>query len=221
MPDDTSRPALSHEARERIRLEEAVRLKVRSELEENGSKRAKSHGLLGFLNSKLGIVVISTILVPAIGGLYTQMRQQAVYRSADNERIMKLMAEFDWRIEEIEFHKDRIQGEPDHDKWVSGFVITKIIVGGPDYYYPTLPEFKQVHLGGIVAQLLPFGDSPGGNVLQTVEQMEHGDLAVYLVGQPANADHTYDVDKLSAQLATLKQFRSRIAPRSWFWGSRF
>ncbi|MGE5111372.1 MAG: hypothetical protein ACM3JB_10980 [Acidobacteriaceae bacterium] len=221
MADIASQSSLPDDVVNRIRLEEELRGKVRSELEEQERKQNDGHGLRGFLNTKLGILVLSTILVPAFGGLYTHMQQRAVQRNTENQQTIKLMAEFDWRISEIEYHRSHIPNEPDPDKWASAAWIWRAIVGDPGYL-PTLPEFQRVHLGGIVAQFRALGyKDPGDLVLKTVKQMESGGAAVPLPGQPPNQDHTYDVNKLDSQLAILKQFRSHIAPKSGFWGLLF
>jgi len=218
MSKDADHLTLPEDVKNRIRLEEQLRMAVRADLEKEEKKQPQEAGLRGFLNSKLGLIVLSTILVPTMAGIYTQMQQRASQRSLQNQQTIKLMAEFDWRISEIEFHRSRIPSEADHAKWESAMYIWRSIVGDPNYL-PTLPEFQRVHLGGMVAQFRALGyEDKDGIALRTIKEMESGGEAVHLAGQPPDMDHTYEVNKLDSQLAVLKQFRSRIAPRTGIWG---
>jgi hypothetical protein len=217
MADTRPQPTLTEDAKERIRLEEQFRLKARSEQEEEDSKKNQSGSILPFLNSKLGIVVLSTILVPTIGGLYAHMQQRAAQRSTQNQQTIKLLTEFDWRIAEIEYHKNGIPHEANPDKWASAAYIWRAIVGDPAFI-PTQPEFQRVHLAGIVSQLRSLGyEDPGDLAFKTIKEMESGGRVVPLPDQPPQMDHTYDVSTLETQLGVLKKFRQRIAPRSGIW----
>jgi hypothetical protein len=217
MAETGAKPALSDEVKDRIRLEEQFRLKIRGQQEEQENAHAR-RGVRGFFNSKLGIVVLSAILVPAVGGLYAHMQQRASERNAQNRQTIKLVTEFDWRIAEIEYHRRKIPTEPTADKWASAAYIWRAIVGDPAFI-PTQPEFQRVHLAGIVSQLRSLGyDDAGGIAFKTIKDMESGGGAVPLPGQPAFQNHTYDVEKLGQHLAILKEFRSHVAPRTGFWG---
>lgn len=217
MVDTGPHPTLPEDVKERIRLEEQFRLKARSEQEEEDSEKIRTGGTVAFLNSKLGIVMLSTILVPAIGGLYAHVQQRAAQRKTQNQQTIKLLSEFDFRIAEIEYHKNKIPHEANPDKWASAVYIWRAIMGDPAFS-PTQPEFQRVHLAGIVSQLrsLGYGD-PGDLAFKTIKEMESGGEAVPLPDQPPHSDHTYDVGRLETQLGVLKQFRSRIAPRTGIW----
>ncbi|HXH48721.1 MAG TPA: hypothetical protein VNM47_05065 [Terriglobia bacterium] len=185
------------------------------------SLRTHEKGLVAFFNTKLGILVLSTMIIPAIAGLYAHMQQRATQRTAENQQIIKLMAEFDWRMAEIERFRNKIPNGADPVKYQSGAYIWRAIIGDTAYI-PTLPEFRGVHLGGIVGQLRALGFEDGSdNALKAVKEMESGNEVVRLPSQPPQYDHTYDVRQLDAQLSILKRFRSHIAPRTDFWSLLF
>ena len=211
---------LSEEVKDRIRLEEQFRMQVRAEQEEEEptSNKSSDAGLLGFLNTKLGLAVLTTLLIPALGGLYAHMQQRATERAAENRQIVKLLTEFDWRLAEIDYQREKIPNEANPDKWASAAYIWRAIIGD-NAFIPTEPAFQHVHLAGIVSQLKSIGfEDPGDVAFTTIKQMESGGQGVLLTDQPPLQNHTYDVQVLNRQLQVLRAFRSRVAPRHGFWG---
>jgi hypothetical protein len=208
---------LNDETKDRIRLEEQYRVEIRAEQEKLLKERKKPFSIKEFLGTTLGIAILTSIMVPALGGLYSHTQQKASQRAATNKQVVRLTSEFDWRLAEIEYHRGKIPNVPDSAKWASAAYIWYAIVGRPEFA-PTEPSFKGVHLAGIVSQLKSLGyPDPNGIAFKTIKDMESGGAAVHLEGQPVNADHTYDVAVLDRQLAILQDFRSRVAPKTGFW----
>lgn len=210
-------PTLTEETKDRIRLEEQYRIELRGEQEKAAREKKKPFSFIDFFGTALGIAVLTSIMVPALGGLYSHIQQKANQRAATNKQVIRLSSEFDWRLAEIEYHRNRIPKVPDPDKWGSAAYIWYAIVARPEFA-PTEPSFKGVHLAGIVSQLRSLGyPDPNGIAFKTIKDMESGGAAVHLEGQPQNADHTYDVAVLDKQLAILRDFRSKVSPKTGFW----
>jgi hypothetical protein len=145
---------LPDEIKDRIRLEEQYRVKLRAEKEQE--VQGKTRSIVAFFSTALGIAVLTSVLVPAMGGLYSHIQQKAAQRTASNQQVVRLTAEFDWRLAEIEYHRGRIPALANADKWASAAYIWRAIIGDPGFV-PTDPSFKNVHLAGIVSQLKSLG----------------------------------------------------------------
>lgn len=209
-------PTLSEEVKDRIRLEEQYRLEIRAE-QEKDAKAAKRRSITEFFGTALGIAILTSVLAPALGALYSHMQQKATQRSLTNQQLAHLTAEFDWRLAEIEYHRSRILSLPDPDKWASAVYIWRAIVGDQNFV-PTQPSFKGTHLAGIASQIRSLGyPDPNDTAFKTIKQMESGGAAVHLEGQPPNQDHTYDTSVLEKQVAVLHEFRSKVTPDTGFW----
>jgi hypothetical protein len=224
VPDPTSVPtgSLSEDVKGRIRIEEQFRMQLRTILEkekkdEDDSDSRKKSGLYAFLSSKLGIVFLTAILVPTFGGLYTHMQQRANERTTENRQVMKLLAEFDWRLAEIEYQQNRIPNASNPQKWASAAYIWRAIVGNEEFA-TTLPEFQRIHLAGIVSQLRSLGYSdPNALAFKTIKDMESGGEKVPLPDQPPLKNTTFDTKVLNEQLKILQRFRTRIKPKTGLW----
>ena len=87
---------LSDEDKQRIREEEIFRAEVQTSLSQATTPQPFPHRFWAFLNTSLGIWVLSTIVLGGVGGLYTQWRLSR----EDIERINNLDIEIDGRFEE-------------------------------------------------------------------------------------------------------------------------
>ena len=131
--------------------------------------------------------------------------------------MLKLATEFDWRLAEIEYQKNKIPSEPNPDKWASAAYIWRAIVGDPAFA-TTTPDFQHVHLAGILSQLRSLGYSdPNDLAFKTIKDMESGGKKVQLPNQPQFQNSTYDVNILNNQLKILHDFRSRVVTKNGFW----
>jgi hypothetical protein len=197
-------PSLSNEVKERIVLEEQFRLQIRSKVENENEERpsGKKGGFISFLSSKLGLLILGSLIVPILGGLYTYLHQREDERTANNRQIVKLLNEFDWRVSDIE--NQRVNPLRGDEQSARGY-IWGVIVGG-DNYHPTMPEFRDVHLGGIVTQLRNLGFADPSNVaLSTIHDIQNETIKTIPPGI------------LGQQVQALRVFGSRIAPKTGFW----
>lgn len=215
MGNDEWEARLPDEIKDRIRLEEQYRMKLRAEKEQQVQGKARS--IVAFFSTALGIAVLTSILVPSLGGLYSHIQQKAAQRTASNQQVVRLTAEFDWRLAEIEYHRGRIPALPDPDKWASAAYIWRAVIGDPGFV-PTDPSFKNVHLAGIVSQLKSLGyPDPDEIAFKTIKEMESGGAKVPLPGQPQYQNTTYDPALLEKQLLVLRDFRSKVSAKTGFW----
>lgn len=148
---------LSQETVERTVAEETVRLEVRERLrkrkiDESGSKFIK------FLNSGLGLFLLSTLFVSGLGGLFTYWTQKAKDTRSEQQTKEKLLAEYEWRLIDLDGRISQNDATSDKDVWGVNSLMTIKAVTGNDFA-TTLPEFKQVHWAGLIIQLREFGIS--------------------------------------------------------------
>src|SRR5579862_618555 len=91
---------------QRIVAEEATRIRVQAELDKQTiTNRSKAWQ---FLNSNLGIFVLTTIFVSGIGSAFTLWQQHAREVEARRQAGLRLLAEFDFRLNEVQFRSSRI-----------------------------------------------------------------------------------------------------------------
>lgn len=148
---------LSEESVERIVAEETVRLEVRERLcnrkiDESGSK------IIKFLNSGLGLFLLSTIFVTGLGGVFTYWTQKAKDTRAAQENKEKLLAEFEWRLIDLDGRIAQNHATSNQDVWgVNSLMIIKAVTAKD--CATALPEFKEEHWAGLIIQLRELGIS--------------------------------------------------------------
>jgi hypothetical protein len=126
---------------ERIKNEEAIRAKVQSEF----AQRQKSSRLWAFLNSALGIWVLSAIVVGTLSWAYAQwqgLRQRA-------EMVHKLDIEMDARLSNVEY--SIISHTPPIDKMPYYPVQLLLLPPGPQNAIQ--PEFANRNLKSLLYEL--------------------------------------------------------------------
>ena len=196
-------PSLSDTAKQRIQLEEQLRLEIRSKLEAEYQNHAhQKRGLVSFLSSKLGLLILGSLIFPTLGGLYTHLRASENERITTNKQIVALLAEFDWRVARIAFYADHpLRGSEQSSR---GYIY-QVIVGGPNYH-PTLPEFNGVHLGGVVTRLRVLAEPIGSDsAMSTINEME------------TELTAPVPSEVIRRQLKVLQAPRSRVMLRTGFW----
>ena len=146
---------LSNEQMKRVIEEERLRLQVRSELERE-SKTTKG-AFWEFVNSAFGIFLLSSVFVTGLGGLFTVWTQHNREKENRIREEKKMLAEFDFRLKELETRIAEIQAAPTpDDKGALTVYIWRAARGNSDYQ-PAVPEFKNVHWADIVVQLDSYG----------------------------------------------------------------
>jgi hypothetical protein len=155
---DGQKSNLPDDAVQRIVHEERVRFAIRQELE----RAAKIEQELGsnvwrFLNSSFGLFLLTSILVSGVGGLLTYWNQQTKDTAARYQQEKKLLAEFDFRLNDIDSKITRIAqvSDPDEKGELTNHIYSAAH-GSPEFQ-PAVPEYKQVHMAAIVVQLDSWG----------------------------------------------------------------
>lgn len=91
---------LNENERERIRLEETYRAEVRNKLAEEAPKPKKSP-ILAFLNSSLGLWLLSAVFITGAGALFTQYEHARAEDAKRRETIERLDLEISYRYSRV------------------------------------------------------------------------------------------------------------------------
>jgi hypothetical protein len=152
------KPQLTEATVDRIIAEETIRLEVREKLDRRKSDESSSR-LVNFLNSSFGIFLLSTIFVAGLGGLFTYWTQRAKDVRAEQGTKEKLLAEFEWRLIDLDGRIAQNHANPNTPE-ISGVnsLMTIRAVNGIDFA-TTLLEFKEVNWAGLIIQLRELGIS--------------------------------------------------------------
>jgi len=153
--EEKSPVSLSDEVIHRITAEEMVRFEVRERLEKKKSDDFDSP-LMKFLNSALGLFLLTTIFVTGAGTLFTYLTQRAKDIEAKQQIEKKLLAEYEWRLTDLDARIAQNAGTQDVEtKGVNSIMIYRTTMG---IDFPTsAPEFRGVPWSGLIIQLEAFG----------------------------------------------------------------
>lgn len=152
------KPQLPAETIDRIITEETIRLEVREQLHKRKSNESSSR-LLRFLNSSLGLFLLSTIFVTGLGGLFTYWTQRTKDTRTEQGTKEKLLAEYEWRLIDLDGRIAQNHANPQNPEvWGVNSLMTIKAVNGNDFA-TTLPEFKEVNWAGLIIQLRELGIS--------------------------------------------------------------
>lgn len=150
--------SLPEDVIQRITAEEMVRFEVREHLRRKKTDDSSSK-LLKFLNSGFGLFLLGTIFVSGLGGLFTYWSQKTKDKQAQQEVEKKLLAEFEFRLRELDARISEIDASSDVDtKGADTIYIYRAAMGTSDFQ-PALPEFKNEHWAGVIIQLDDLGVS--------------------------------------------------------------
>jgi hypothetical protein len=172
---DSHTARLSENIVQRIAAEEAARMQIRQTLENSDKTKPPTSKFWQFLNSPLGIFVLTTIFVSGIGGVFTLWQQHFNEMQANKRQALRLLAEFDFRLNEIEFRSAHIAELKDPTaRGQETMYIWRAARGNVDFQ-PALPEYHNVHWAGIIIQLAGLGASQGSaEAIAATRQLENG-----------------------------------------------
>jgi cell division protein FtsL len=92
---------LSDAEKERIRLEEILRNEIRNELAKNSAGTTASSKFWKFLNSTLGIWLLSAIFISGAGGAFTYVQQRQAEKQKEHDVVERLDLEISYRFSQI------------------------------------------------------------------------------------------------------------------------
>jgi len=175
MSDNKEQQLPGHVVRQLIE-EEKLRFQVRDELErQRKGASASATSLWAFLNSAFGIFLLSSVFVTGVGGLFTIWNQHTKDKEDRIRQEKKLLAEFDFRLKELETRITEIKNAANaDDKGALTVYIWRAARGNSDYQ-PAVPEFKNVHWADIVIQLDSYGISDhASDAIAAIRDLETG-----------------------------------------------
>lgn len=147
--------SLPEETIERITAEELVRLQVRERLHANDRPDSR---VLKFLNSAFGLFLLTSLFVSGLGGFFTYWNQKTKENEVRRGEEKKLLAEFDFRLSELDTRISEIARTSDLDVKGADTIYVYRAAMGSDFQ-PALPEYKNEHWAGIIIQLSSLGIS--------------------------------------------------------------
>jgi hypothetical protein len=136
----------------RVLAEERLRLAVQAEF--LGAQQPSSPAISRFLNSALGLLLVSSVVVAGLGRLYADYRQRLTDRAARVAQLERLITEIDYRISQIELgipnvpYREQSSPVPQENRQGVWQVAT-----GTGSFQAAWPEFKNVPIYGLMSRL--------------------------------------------------------------------
>src|SRR5882757_2170407 len=126
-------PVLTHQQRSQIRVEELFRAEVRRTLETQPDSPSPIRRLLKFLNTTLGIWLLSTVAVGTLSWSYGQFRDRNAEHDHTAEVVKRLDAEIGNRLAD---YRRRVEAARDTAE-------LRIAIEQLDAYRSLFPEYRQ------------------------------------------------------------------------------
>jgi hypothetical protein len=139
----------------RILQEEQLRLQIKTKLEIDA--KPKTFTWWDFLNSSLGIFVLTSLFVTGLGTALGWWHEGYQHREARIDAARKIFAEYDARLGQIRTYTAQIAKTTDEDKRGELIMYEYYAARGTPEYQPTSPEFRGVPLAGMIIQLEVLG----------------------------------------------------------------
>jgi hypothetical protein len=189
---------------DRIILEEQLRWSVRRELEPVPKESEPSFGLWGFLNSALGLLLISSVVVGGLGKLYSDHQKRAQEDIKRQAELVKITSEIDNRVTRIEsFLRDISDPVLPPDKRQQDTIYIWRIVVGDRQYLPPLPEFRNTHFNGLLLQLRLNG--------LKVETKDAGKASIEIEDDARRLRYSFRESDIAKHVAVLAQFNAKLS----------
>lgn len=148
----TSKGLVPDDVIQRITAEEMVRFEVQGRLRDQEEDRSRAK-LMKFLNSGFGLFLLSTILVTGLGGVLSWWNQRSTEQRTQKELEKKLLAEYQWRLIEVDARISDITAATNPDiKQGDTIYIYRAAMGAPEFH-AALPEFQNEHWAGLIIQI--------------------------------------------------------------------
>jgi hypothetical protein len=155
-----------------------------------------------FLNSPLGLLLISSALLTGMARLYTDFQSFKDTSRIQQQEIAKLISEFDYRLSLVEYYSRELAGDaPDREARVSIGVQIWRAVTGDVQFQPALPEYKNAHWLSIAVRLrVLLADSTSDEIAKIIFDIE----------SEKGSDWLYDPNKLDRQTKLLRAYVQRV-----------
>ncbi|MBX2923768.1 MAG: hypothetical protein KF746_16310 [Chitinophagaceae bacterium] len=139
---------LSNEEIAKIKAEEILRKQIKEEI---STPKEKENKILKFLNSPVGLLIISGIIISGIGKLITEGIDSKKAHALTKKEAVRYLTELNERVFQLKFFKAKLDTSSTEDfkKYYStGFGATKL--GATGWYNPVFSEFKEVPLQALI-----------------------------------------------------------------------
>lgn len=148
---DTSKYQLLETEKYRIRLEEKYRYEIKSQFKEKPESNSK---YVKFLNSPLGLWILSSAFISLISFVWNQRKQANEKKSRDSEKRNKLKIELKYRLSE--FNKNVKIFEKKELKFKQPSIMLNPIFS--TNCNPIYPEFQNRHFESVLMEARFYSD---------------------------------------------------------------
>ncbi len=159
--------------RERIREEERFRFEIRRALAAETKRSARwSDHLFTFVNSPVGIFLLSTVLVGAFTWSTSALQRRAQLETGRIEAVRRLRLELDNRYDEVQRLRGRFRAEYRKVVWTAFYGFRQGETTNPSwqvFYTPVFPEYGARGIASLLAELAelePRSDRPPVDALR-------------------------------------------------------
>ena len=140
--EQTQQIAFSQAEFDKIKAEELLRIKIKNELE---PKEKKSKGWV-FLNSPLGLLIISALLVTGFGNYLTRQFQEKDNYNLLRKEAVKHFIELDYRISQVEIFLKGIDENP-KDAYGRGYYMNRLILADKEQeFQPAINDYRKMSM---------------------------------------------------------------------------
>ena len=167
-------------------------------------------------NSSLAIFLLGAIFVTGLGASLTKCSQILKDEASEKATTRRLLQELDLRIDQIGNYATLIRlHESEEDKGSTLMYAWRVARGTTDYQ-PALPEFRGVHMAGLIIQLDALGYSE--NASDAIAAAEDLDIGVEFKDgkerqSPTNHFRLFGIEHLEKDLYALQRYRDYVFRR--------
>jgi hypothetical protein len=166
--------------------------------------------------SRLRYVTYVTVVVAIISGsiaafaIYPSSSRLGERQKLDDTKPTKLISEYDFRLNELETRDEEIkQAANDDDKGALQVYIWRAVRGNSDFQ-PSLPEFANMHMVGVIVRLEEAGFTEHAKeAIQAARDLENGSAEAHSHQSP----HGYGVfsqEYLDSRIKALRSYSDYI-----------
>ncbi|MEA2553047.1 MAG: hypothetical protein QOJ65_1223 [Fimbriimonadaceae bacterium] len=150
-----------------IQRDEELRYRLRKTLDEKEGPR----GVWGFLNSPLGIWLLSSVVLGSFSFLFSQWQASAATRARQSEQAVRIRTEIGYRMQDYASHIAEAKEETNPTKRSALYESIDKIDYNPGF--PLFPEYKDISIMALVLNLreiVPENDK--ANVEQVLQNLK-------------------------------------------------
>jgi hypothetical protein len=208
-PSIPAPPSLTEAEKDRIRREEEFRREVRREFEGPTPSSTALYKSWSFLNSGVGIWMLSTVAVSVFTFSFTQWQREQARRAEDETIARRLKAEIANHFYQLDSIADYVSSDAfastplDPENYLQAFM--GVMTGSPNHYIHIFPEYGQRSLTSLLYELE--GHVPGPekaaiheSYLRSIKLFQHSNEHIFKIESITKDQH----------FGSLKQYFKRV-----------